>query len=63
LAANPDGTTYYVGRETLIITGKTRMMRWRKALFVFMSKNAAMPAAFFDLPSNKVVELGTRVEL
>jgi KUP system potassium uptake protein len=63
LATNPASTTYYLGRETLIITGKTRMMRWRKTLFVFLSRNAVMPAAFFDLPSNRVVELGTQVEL
>jgi KUP system potassium uptake protein len=63
LATNPASTTYYLGRETLIITGKTKMMRWRKALFVFLSRNAVMPGAFFDLPSNRVVELGTQIEL
>ena len=63
LSTDPSSTTYYVGRETMVITGRIRMMRWRKALFVFLSKNAAMPAAFFNLPSDRVVELGTRIEL
>ena len=56
-------TTFYLGRETLVTTGKAKMMRWRKALFVFMSRNAVTPAAFFNLPSNRVVELGAQVEI
>jgi KUP system potassium uptake protein len=39
------------------------MMRWRKALFAYMSRNAGNPAAYFGLPANRVVELGTQIEL
>jgi K+ transporter len=56
-------TTYCLGRETLVTTGKAKMMQWRKALFVFMSRNAVTPATFFNLPSNRVVELGAQVEI
>ena len=39
------------------------MSRWRKKLFVFMSRNARPANAFFELPPNRVVELGTQIEL
>lgn len=63
LETDPQTTTYYLGRETLLTTGNTRMMRWRKTLFAYMSRNAGNPAAFFGLPANRVVELGTQIEL
>jgi KUP system potassium uptake protein len=56
-------TTYYLGRVSLFTTGDSKMMRWRKVLFAFMSKNAATPAAYFGLPANRVVELGAQIEL
>src|ERR1043165_8813101 len=51
-------TTYYLGRQTLLTSGKSRMARWRKVLFSFLSRNARPPTAFFNLPPNRVVELG-----
>ena len=56
-------TTYYMGRQTLLTTGKVRMARWRKILFSFLSRNARPPTAFFQLPPNRVVELGLQIEL
>lgn len=56
-------TTFYLGRETLIATGKTRMARWRIKLFSFMSRNALDATAFFGIPPGRVVELGMQVEL
>ncbi len=56
-------TTYYLGRQTLLTTGKSRMWRWRKLLFSFLTRNARPPTAFFDLPPNRVVELGLQIEL
>ncbi len=56
-------TTYYMGRQTLLVTGKSRMARWRKILFSFLSRNSRPPTAFFDLPPNRVVELGMQIEL
>jgi len=38
------------------------MMRWRKVLFAFRSRTAATPAAYFDLSTNAVVELGAQVQ-
>jgi KUP system potassium uptake protein len=56
-------TSYYLGRERLLPTGPAGMARWRKKLFVFMSRNAQPATQFFGLPSNRVVELGAQVEL
>jgi KUP system potassium uptake protein len=63
LAAEPSTTTYYLGRETLLTTGRARIARWRKALFSFLSRNARPPTAFFSLPPNRVVELGAQIEV
>jgi KUP system potassium uptake protein len=56
-------TTFYLGRETLIATGHTRMASWRKKLFIFMTRNAQSATAFFGLPPNRVVELGAQIQL
>jgi KUP system potassium uptake protein len=56
-------TTYYMGRQTLLTSGKIRMARWRKILFSFLSRNARPPTAFFQLPPNRVVELGLQIEM
>ena len=56
-------TSYYLGRETLLTTGRSKMMRWRKALFAFVSRNARPATAYFGLPPNRVVELGMQVDL
>jgi KUP system potassium uptake protein len=39
------------------------MMRWRKALFAFMSRNAWTAPAYFGIPTHRVVELGIQIEL
>lgn len=64
VVVNPDDTTFYLGRETLIIDRKKKgMARWRKQLFGFLSRNARPANAFFRIPPNRVVELGTQIEL
>ncbi|AUX21123.1 potassium transporter Kup [Sorangium cellulosum] len=56
-------TSYYLGRETLLTTGRSKMSRWRKALFAFISRNARPATAYFGLPPNRVVELGMQIDL
>ncbi|MDP3274608.1 MAG: potassium transporter Kup [Deltaproteobacteria bacterium] len=60
---DPARTSFFLGRETLIVTSAPGMSRWQKLLFALMSKNARAATAFFGLPPNRVVELGTQVEL
>jgi len=58
----PMETSYYLGRERLVLTGHARMHRWRKKLFALMSRNARSATEFFQIPSNRVVELGAQIE-
>jgi KUP system potassium uptake protein len=62
LRTRPMETSYYLGRERLLPSGTARMARWRKKLFVLMARNAQSAARFFELPSNRVVELGAQIE-
>lgn len=55
--------TYYLGRESLIISNKSEMMKWRKTIFAFMSRNALPATSYFSIPANKVVELGIQIEI
>ncbi len=59
----PMETTFFLGRETLLPTGRAKMARWRKRLFIIMARNAQTASAFFGLPPNRVVEMGAQVEL
>ena len=59
----PDDVTYFLGRETIIVTRRRGMAVWREKLFVLMSRNAVRATAFFRLPPERVVELGVQVEM
>jgi len=63
LTVNLMQTTFYLGRETLIATGRGKMATWRKKLFIVMTRNAQSAATFFRLPPNRVVELGAQIQL
>jgi KUP system potassium uptake protein len=58
----PEETTYFLGRENLIITKDRGMSRWRKNVFAFLSTNAGNATKFFRIPSDRVVELGVQLE-
>jgi KUP system potassium uptake protein len=63
LHTNPMDTSFYVGRETLIIKkGRTTMAEWRRHLFRFLSHNARSATDFFAIPPNRVVEIGAQIE-
>ena len=61
IAANADDVTYYVGRTRLVPSTITPMMRWRKWLFSYMQRNASAAPDFFNIPHDRVVELGGRL--
>lgn len=56
-------TSFFLGRETLIPSVQPEMAEWRERLFVVMSRNAVSATDFFRIPANRVVELGTQVQL
>jgi KUP system potassium uptake protein len=55
--------TYFLGRETIIVTRNHGMAIWREKLFVLMARNAVRATAYFRLPAERVVELGVQVEM
>jgi KUP system potassium uptake protein len=63
LDLNPETTSFYIGRESLVFAETPSMARWRAALFVFLSRNAADATSFFDLPPDQVIEVGVRVAI
>jgi len=58
-----EGTTFFLGRETLVASDRPGMPQWRETLFAFMSRNALRATAFFKIPANQVFEVGAEVEL
>jgi KUP system potassium uptake protein len=56
-------TSFFLSRQTLIASVKPGMALWREKLFAWMLRNAASAMEFFRLPSNRVVELGSQVEI
>lgn len=63
LTTEPATTTYFLGRETLLTSGPYKMMHWRKNLFAAMSRNAQSAMGYFNIPVDRVVELGIQVTL
>ena len=61
LVCEPSTTSYYLARETLLLDGSSKLMRWRKILFSFISKNAQSATAYFGIPPGRVVELGMQL--
>lgn len=64
LEFEPLETSYFLSRETAVPTpGEGGMAMWRERLFATMSRNAGNVAEYFKLPTNRIIELGTRVEI
>jgi KUP system potassium uptake protein len=63
LHMDEDDVTYFLGRETIIVTRNHGMAIWREKLFVLMARNAVRATAYFRLPAERVVELGVQVEM
>jgi KUP system potassium uptake protein len=56
-------TSYFLSRDTVIPTFGGGMAMWREKLFASMHRNASAAADFLNLPTNRIVELGTKVEI
>jgi KUP system potassium uptake protein len=63
LVIEPMETSFFIARQTVIPTPGTGMMPWREHLFATMSRNARDAADYFHIPTNRVIELGTQVEI
>jgi KUP system potassium uptake protein len=56
-------TTFFLSRESIVATDRQGMPLWRDKLFAFMQRNALPATAFFQIPGNRLIELGTQVEI
>lgn len=56
-------TTFVLGRETIVTKEKSFFKSWRQRLFSLMSRNAERPMAFFSIPPQNVIEVGTQIEI
>src|SRR5581483_10484747 len=57
-----EDTTFFLGRERLIASGRSGMPRWRERIFSFMARNAQQATAYFRIPPDRVIEVGSQVE-
>ncbi|HMM67787.1 MAG TPA: potassium transporter Kup [Dokdonella sp.] len=56
-------TTFFLSRESIVSGDRPGMMLWRDKLFQFLARNATSATAFFQIPGNRLIELGTQVEI
>jgi KUP system potassium uptake protein len=56
-------TSFFLARQTLLPSAKPGMPLWREKIFAWMLRNAESAMEFFRLPTNRVVELGSQVEI
>jgi KUP system potassium uptake protein len=56
-------TSFFLGREKIVASKHSRLSRWRRWLFSFMTNNMLNATEFFRIPTNRVVELGGQVEI
>jgi KUP system potassium uptake protein len=56
-------TTFFLGRETMVATDRPGMARWRIHLFAFLTRNSMPATRFFAIPPDRVMEIGTQIEL
>jgi KUP system potassium uptake protein len=63
IALDPMMTSYFLSRSTVVPTPGPGMAPWREKLYANMHRNAASAADFLNLPPNRVVELGTKVQI
>ena len=56
-------TTFFLGNEVVLPEGHGGMARWRTHLFSFLARNAVRPTAFFNIPADRVVEIGSQISL
>ena len=61
LDINLFATTYFLSRETIVPSTNGGMAKWREEIFASLSRNAGSVVSYFNIPTNQVIELGTRV--
>jgi KUP system potassium uptake protein len=63
LEYKPMETTFFLGRETLVMSRSRGMNYWRKLLFALLSRNAQRATLHYGIPPNRAIEIGAQVEM
>ena len=63
LQINIKELSYFLGRETIIPKGNSGLSSWRKKVFILLSRNARSAAEYFNLPQDRVIEIGTQIQI
>ncbi|MEY4548055.1 MAG: hypothetical protein RL685_4250, partial [Pseudomonadota bacterium] len=63
LVDSVDEVTFFLGREHLIVAEKSSIQRWRVALFSFLARSSQPATRFFNIPPDRVMEIGTQIAL
>jgi KUP system potassium uptake protein len=61
VSADINQLSFFLGKESLVLSRSGNMAPWRKQIFLYLTRNALSASAFFGLPSNRVVELGVQI--
>ena len=56
-------TSFFISRAAIVSSAHPGMTKWRERLFLTLSRNAMNAADFFKIPTNRVIEMGTRIEI
>ncbi|MBI2893005.1 MAG: potassium transporter Kup [Deltaproteobacteria bacterium] len=56
-------TTFFLGNEIILADGRSRMSRWRTRLFSFLARNAVRPTTYFNIPTSRVMEIGSQISM
>ena len=60
---DPMRTSYFIGRNSFVGASRPLLPRWQQKLFLTLARLASSAGDFFGLPANRVVELGSRIEI
>ena len=60
---DPTEASYFLGKESIMVTDEKSMAKWREILFAMMHRNASGADRFFSLPHDRVVEVGTQIPI
>jgi len=63
IPVDPEHTTYFIGRNSIVGGDRPMLPRWQQKLFLMLARLGISPGDFFGLPANRVVELGGRIEV
>ncbi|MBA2403807.1 MAG: hypothetical protein H0V66_03470 [Bdellovibrionales bacterium] len=63
LVFDPQKATFFLGRETILATDRKEMAFWRKHLFSLIAKKAQSVTSYYQLPNNRIVEIGSMIEI